>query len=94
MINGAELNSEIGTGRYAGNALQELLKKHQWNSDRIYDDLFLLTLSRHPTKDEVAILDEVRKGAVRVPVDGKGELGFYQDLYWALINTSEFIINH
>jgi hypothetical protein len=92
----------------------------------MYDELFLVTLNRHPTREEVAKLNEVRSGnanvklgtptpvttppkkgnnpppkttgggAVRVPgaAEVGGEVGFYQDVFWALLNTSEFMINH
>jgi hypothetical protein len=29
-----------------------------------------------------------------VPPSGPNDLGFYQDLFWALLNTNEFMLNH
>lgn len=68
MMNGAELNNEIGTGRGANSrdVVGDL-----WNSGvntpgKMYDTLFLMTLSRHPTSAEVARLEEVRMGKATV----------------------------
>ncbi|QDU22094.1 DUF1549 domain-containing protein [Urbifossiella limnaea] len=68
MMNGAELNNEIGTGRGAAqqNIVRDLLGKNGAAPVRMYDDLFLLTLSRHPTPAEVARLEEVRAGKAAV----------------------------
>ena len=119
MMNGSELNGEIGVGRNAGatSVVAELLKKNG-ATDKMYDDLFLLTLNRRPTNDEKAKLNQVREGKASVtlgrpppkgppskgpnpppksptaPVLGGNDAAFYQDVFWALLNTSEFMINH
>ncbi|HEX4608469.1 MAG TPA: DUF1549 domain-containing protein [Urbifossiella sp.] len=65
MMNGKELNDEIGVGRNApaGKGLiEDMLSKNQSSPGRMYDDLFLMTLSRHPTPAEVARLEDVRTG--------------------------------
>jgi hypothetical protein len=93
---------------------------------QIYDELFLMTVSRHPTQAEIAKLEEVRAGravvdlgapappkattpgakpAPKTPapvVGGKAlapgalpdDVGFYQDVFWALLNSNEFMLNH
>ena len=125
MMNGAELNGEIGVGRSANttHVIAELLKKNGASPEKMYIDLFLMTLNRMPTKDEIAKLNEVRSGNLRVvlglptpkgptpkgttpaprapaptPIMGAGgtggETAFYQDVLWALLNTSEFMLNH
>jgi len=122
MMNGSELNGEIGSGRNVGksNAVAELLGKNKANPGRMYDDLFLMTLNRHPTQAEIGKLEEVRTGRAKLtlgtpapsaPPKGKrplpkgpppsavpgaypGDVGFYQDVLWALLNTNEFMINH
>ena len=135
MMNGSELNSEIGVGGGKGakgndqNVVAEVLRRHGGRGPAgVYDELFLLTLNRHPTQVEVAKLEQVRNGQARVtlgsgdPVPAKGpagkgpkgatrpatpppavagvmaagpaDLSFYQDVFWALLNTNEFILNH
>ncbi len=122
MMNGSELNGEIGVGRSGAgiSVIDELLNKTKGNPKDMYDGLFLLTLNRHPTQDEMAKLNLVREGKATVvlgtpapkPPNSKGpapkptetrvngsgaaggEKAFYQDVFWALLNTSEFMINH
>ena len=115
MMNGGELNGEIGVGRgaSAANAVTEAMKKVGASPGKMYDELFLMTLSRRPTPAEVTKLEQVRNGkaAVQVgpPVKGPngrplpptialganaGDVGYYQDVLWALLNTNEFILNH
>jgi hypothetical protein len=124
MMNGSELNGEIGVGRGAATVdiVQEVMNRNKGNIKGIYDDLFLLTLNRRPTAEEVSKLSVVREGKATVNIGtpappktpGKGpatppkntgvlvpgangpngEKGFYQDVFWALLNTSEFMINH
>lgn len=112
MMNGGELNGEIGVGRggTASNPVAEVMKRVGTAPGRVYDELFLMALGRHPTPNEVAKLESVRnggqliapppagkpvpKGAPRNPGAGADLLGFYQDVFWALLNTNEFILNH
>ena len=49
--------------------------------------LYLATLSRVPTAKELAAANQVMKNA-------KSPLEAYQDLYWALLNSNEFILVH
>ena len=133
MMNGSELNGEIGsgTGRKGGttegNAVADAIRTRGGNPAAIYDELFLMTVSRHPTAAEIAKLEQVRNGGAVVKV-GSGEapkppakgplpkggpasktpaggtiavagsspsdLSFYQDVFWALLNTNEFMLNH
>ena len=88
---------------------------------RIYDELFLMALNRHPSQSEVQKLEQVRMGQATVqlgtaaptptpkakgpkgptgpniravPMAGPQDVSFYQDVFWALMNTNEFILNH
>ncbi|HEY3787905.1 MAG TPA: DUF1553 domain-containing protein [Urbifossiella sp.] len=127
MMNGTELNGEIGVGRggNTSNLITELLKKTRSSPTAMYDELFLATLNRRPTKEEIIKLNAVRGGTVKVPLGtpapkgttpkttapkgpksvgpasvfapsagATGDVAFYQDVFWALLNTSEFMINH
>jgi hypothetical protein len=55
--------------------------------DKTINEVFLRTVSRPPTSDEIT---EARKdiAAAKEPVDG------VRDLLWAMINTREFKVNH
>ncbi len=143
MMNGKEINSEIGTG--GAGAVQKLVEKNTksgaTNPDAIVDELFLMTLNRHPTGEEKTRIKSLQlKGAIvkgeapaaavaapatpkvpaapkvtpAAPVKGNpakgkppvvvatgvvlpssaGDVSFYQDLLWALMNTNEFMLNH
>jgi len=130
MMNGQELNAEIGSlrGQETGGVVAEVVRR---NTSRgvaspraIYDELFLMTVSRHPTPQEIARLEEVRNGRTVIdlsaplaipgtsaPVRPKGgktskgnlavvpgadpnDVRFYQDVFWALLNSNEFMLNH
>ena len=131
MMNGREINAEIGTG--GANAVQKLVEKSAKSgvasADAVIDELFLMTLNRHPSAEEKSRIRGLQaKGAIvkgEAPVAapkvtpkaapktaGKGpakpplvatgvvpptspnDVTFYQDLLWALMNTSEFMLNH
>lgn len=69
MMNGTELNGEIGVGRDAdvNNVIRELMRQPGGSSaTKIYDDLFLMTLNRHATTEEKAKLEQVRTQVTKV----------------------------
>ena len=134
MMNGRELNDQISGGTKGprtkqkgvvnlsgGNAVAAVVAA-LGSPPKIYDELFLMALNRHPTPIEVSKLEQVRNGQATVSMGatpapttptkgprGKGALppnvrlapgagptdvAFYQDVFWALLNTNEFILNH
>jgi hypothetical protein len=126
MMNGRDLNDMIGTAKGPNTAIADVVRKRGGSPSAVYDELFLMTLSRHPTSAEVSKLEQVRLGAATVklgpsspPAKGPkgkgpkgpkqpggggvavapgagpgGELAFYQDVFWALLNTNAFMLNH
>ncbi len=121
MMNGKELNSEIGGAKKgAGGVVEEVVARGGGNPRAIYRELFLMTVSRYPTDAEIGKLEEVRNGhgsttlgtpppkgtgtkpppkgtggtAVPVPGAAPNDVAFYQDVFWALLNSSEFMLNH
>jgi hypothetical protein len=74
-----------GTKGDTGGRLQKLLERR--GDEEIVTELFLATVSRPPTSRETArCLMHVRQAADR----RKG----FEELYWSLLNTDEFIFNH
>ncbi len=137
MLNGQELNGEVT--RKGNNAVQEVVSRYTakggvTNAKGVIDELFVMTLNRHPTSKELSVLvDFQMKGRVvsnpdakpaepapstggtgaknpkkdpkpapgpgqpkfvGIPPSGPNDLTFYQDLFWALLNTNEFMLNH
>lgn len=121
LMNGKELNDQVGTGKDKG-VVADVVKKARGDSLSIYKELFLMTVSRPPTRDELLRLEQVRTGratinlgnapaptpgpkGTRPPAGGTGgvtavtgasadDVTFYQDVFWALLNTNEFMLNH
>jgi hypothetical protein len=73
-------NSKVG-GR-----LRELLADKRPDAEKIRE-LYLIALSREPTKDEL----ETLQGHLKKKGDPQAA---YEDILWALINTKEFLFNH
>jgi hypothetical protein len=117
MMNGREINGEIGSGpmrrKGAAGVVAEVVAKYRGSPRKIYDELFLMTVSRRATPEEVARLNDVRDGttirlgasgdpaskgarppAIAIPGTGADDVAFYQDVFWALLNSNEFILNH
>ena len=55
------------------------------SDDQVIEELFMATLSRHPKTDEV----EVAKRVI-----AKDKTTGFEDIQWALLNTTEFLVNH
>ena len=70
-----------------GGFLKRLLAEGKSPRDRVAA-LFLTGLSRRPTKDEMTVASKLL-----VAREGK-ELEMLQDMWWAIINCNEFIMQH
>jgi hypothetical protein len=90
MMNGKEINDAVS--RTDKGTLGESAKKHGGNGDAIIKDLYLAALNRPPTPVEIA------KIANAFPlyrgVREKDPWARYQDLFWAILNSNEFMLNH
>ena len=122
MMNGKDLNDQVGAKDKG--VVADVVKRARGNPALIYNELFLMTVSRHPTRLEIAKLEEVRNGRATIklgtpapatppkrpyptrpnpnptaglaPVPGArpDDVAYYQDVFWALLNTNEFMLNH
>ena len=82
------LNSNILFNRL-GRAQQRIFGKRKLNPDQRIEELYLVILSRYPTKQERELL---RRRVRELP--GKHRWRFWNDVVWALINTREFMLYH
>ena len=82
MLNGDTVNSKINQG----GVIKKLLAEKKFPEERIVE-LYVRTLTRMPTKAEVDQLVNVLNTA---PNAEQGLL----DIYWALLNSREFLFNH
>jgi hypothetical protein len=95
LINGKEINDEIMSkdGTVAA-ALREKGANHQ----SVLKYLYRSALARYPSDAEMKhLLSDKMKHLPRVKGpqnDAAAWEGYYQDVFWALLNSNEFILNH
>ena len=82
LLNGDTVNSKIR----AGGVIDKLMKEKPKVEDRI-SDLYIRCFSRKPTADEIQKLQK----AIALEPDPKKAM---EDLFWALLNSREFLFNH
>ena len=85
MLNGDSTHTRI----YRGKVIKTLKEKHNSTPKEIITDLYLRTLTREPSATELEHLINNRKEA-----SDEARKEFYYDLFWALLNSKEFIFNH
>jgi hypothetical protein len=83
LLNGEALQSKL---KNSDGALARLLKSNPADAC-VIEDLFLRALSRRPTPKEKADL-------VRLLPTAPSREEAMQDVFWALINSKEFLFNH
>jgi hypothetical protein len=120
MMNGKDLNDQVKSDKTRGVVADVVA--HSRSPAAVYKELFLMTVSRPPTPEEVKKLEQVRNGLATIklgtpapaPTPKKGtrppknpgsavaavpgalpnDVHFYEDVFWALLNTNEFMLNH
>jgi len=84
LINGPTVNDKV---RRRDNRVGKLLSAKNVDEREILAELFLSSLSRHPTKGEAnAALVHVAKA--------KDKCKGWEDVQWALLNSKEFLFRH
>jgi hypothetical protein len=70
----------------AGGEVRKLLDSKA-TPERIIEELFIRALSRRPDPEELAAMRDL------VGKDGNDQ-GVYEDIFWGLLNSTEFAFNH
>jgi hypothetical protein len=66
----------------------------------LLNDLYLAAVSRYPTGREKTIANQLFMATLNASSNTKNQdmmqiqLQAYQDIFWALLNSSEFVLNH
>jgi len=82
------LNGDVTQGKIAnGGAVRKLLAKHNKDTGKVIEELYLRCLGRAPTEKELTRLKEHFGNA-------KPDEQVLTDIFWALLNSKEFIFNH
>jgi hypothetical protein len=81
------LNGDATTNRIRGGGLIQKRLAEKKTPEQIIEELYLRTLTRRPAADEMAKLQVALK---EEPDKAKG----LEDVFWALMNTREFVFNH
>ena len=83
LLNGDTVNSKITQGKLVPSRLAESQTPQQ-----ILEELYIRCLTRKPTAEEMASLKEV------VAVDQAQQQQILEDIFWAVMNSREFVFNH
>lgn len=86
LMNGREINQQILKNQ--NGTVQKAFKKTKGNKGRMIQELYMAALSRQPTAADIAAINKVAN-----KYSGLDET-FYADVFWALLNSNEFILNH
>jgi hypothetical protein len=84
MMNGELMQNALTPSK--GSLLGNVVAERTRDAEKI-KTLYLATLNRPPTTREIQLANRVL-GRAKSPLEA------YQDLYWALLNSNEFIVNH
>ena len=81
-----EVGQTIRDRLAAGGVIKKLVETKSTPED-ILDELFIRTLCRRPTADEMTALRELVGEQVKDPA-------VYEDILWSMLNATEFNFNH
>ena len=84
MMNGELIQSALACEK--GSLLHDVVHEKGNPAEKV-KQLYLATLARVPSAKEIQTANRIMKSA-------KSPLEAFQDLYWALLNSNEFIMNH
>jgi hypothetical protein len=84
MMNSELIQNAVNT--QPGSYLHDVLAGRGTDRQKV-ETLFLATLGREPSRRETTDLDQIVRGY-------PNRLDAFQDVFWALLNSNEFILNH
>ena len=84
----ALINGNIVQTKVQGSAVVTGLLKEKMEPDQIVQALYLRCLGRRPSSDEMSALHE------QIAAAGKNDRKVLDDIFWALLNSQEFMFNH
>jgi len=89
MMNGELMQQALSSkpGSFLGQLVADAQRQSRTPDSYMVDSLYLAALSRHPSAKE---LGQARQYIEAYP----DSLQVLQDLFWALLNSNEFILNH
>ena len=87
MINGPLVN-DSGDHLQRGSFINYILNSYRTTKDRL-DRIYLMVLSRKPTTKEITYFERYMKRSLY-----NDKKLAYEDLYWVLLNSAEFALNH
>jgi hypothetical protein len=90
MMNGDDINTAIN--RKERGTVSIALGRHRGNPAGIIRELYLASLNREPTANEVHTIME--KIYLRPGFRDRDAAAPYCDIFWALLNSAEFLLNH
>jgi hypothetical protein len=86
MMNGDLMKKAIGTDK--GSFLEEVANNSKLNNPAKINYLFLAAMARRPTAAENTAANQL------MTLRGGNATAALQDVWWAVLNSNEFILNH
>jgi hypothetical protein len=91
MLNGQTTNGRI----IQGGVVRKLMIEEGKKPEEVIEALYLRTVSRKPTTEEMSSLRaSLPQGDPKAPENQQETLKVLEDVFWALLNSPEFMFNH
>jgi hypothetical protein len=92
MMNGEDINNAIGR-KEKGTVAMAIIRYR--SGPAVIKELYLASLNRPPTTRELAYISSRMHLDPRNPLAREKDIAApFQDMFWALLNSNEFILNH
>nr|WP_148080658.1 DUF1549 and DUF1553 domain-containing protein [Roseimaritima ulvae] len=83
LLNGSAISGKIGQGK----VVERMIKDEGLNAEQVIERLYIRCLSRYPT-------DEEKKNLLVSVGEAANEQQGLEDVFWAVMNSREFVFNH
>jgi hypothetical protein len=102
LMNGDLMNRAISmnSGSYLRESVDQILDQQRKSRGKarsgdieLLNDLYLSAVSRYPNQRETKLAAMLLQDTLASSKD-KDPIAGYQDIFWALLNSSEFVLNH